>query len=140
MQSKTRVRFAINISFAIIKGFVIYYRFILLERVREINLECVSQQDKLKLNKDDNRHPADTSKSESGETAPKKQRISKKEKLRGQNKSRGPTFKRDQGKELCNVFINLSDTDPTPQCQRKDCAFLHDTAEYLKIKPKDIGV
>lgn len=41
--------------------------------------------------------------------------------------------------ELCKSLINLTVNDEIPQCDRKNCQFLHDIDEYLKTKPKDIG-
>ncbi|XP_044266285.1 tRNA-dihydrouridine(47) synthase [NAD(P)(+)]-like [Tribolium madens] len=103
--------------------------FILTERPRELVLECVSDKDKRKL-------------SGSDETPlQKKTKLSKseKKKLRGQNKSRGPTFRCTQEMELCNTLINLNLGEEAPKCERKNCQFLHDINEYLRIKPKDIG-
>lgn len=105
-------------------------RYILTDHHREVNLECVSSTDKHKL---------DSQQSDDGETDSKKPKLSKKQRLRGQNKSRGPTFRVDKETELCSSLINLSVDDAVPQCERKNCVFLHDVDEYLKIKPKDIG-
>ncbi|XP_063917995.1 tRNA-dihydrouridine(47) synthase [NAD(P)(+)]-like [Zophobas morio] len=100
--------------------------FVLPEHCREVALECVSDKDKRTLTQSDDAPPE------------KKQRLSKseKKKLRGQNKSRGPTFRCNREQELCNTLIN---GDEAAKCERKNCQFLHDVAEYLKIKPKDIG-
>lgn len=93
-------------------------------------MECISQNDKHKLDAQDG---------DDGETDAKKPKLSKKQKLRGQNKSRGPTFRVEREKELCSSLINLTIGEPVPQCERKGCVFLHDVDEYLKIKPEDIG-
>lgn len=106
--------------------------YVLPEHTREVNLECVSNTDKAKL-KVDNQNEDDS------EVPHKKQKLSKKQKLRGQNKARGPTFKRNQETELCHTLINLTVNEELPKCERKNCQFLHDAEEYLKIKPEDIG-
>lgn len=93
-------------------------------------MECVSSNDKHKL---------DSKKPDDGEAGSKKPKLSKKQKLRGQNKARGPTFRIDKETELCSSLINLAADDPVPPCERKNCVFLHDVNEYLRIKPKDIG-
>lgn len=77
--------------------------------------------------------------SNTDESEAKKQKLSKKRKLRGQNKSRRPTFRVDRESELCSSLINLGMDDAIPECQRKSCVFLHDIDEYLKNKPKDLG-
>jgi tRNA-dihydrouridine synthase 3 len=104
--------------------------FVLPEQSRQLALECVSEKDKLKLTKDENGAPPE-----------KKQKLSKsqKKKLRGQNKSRGPTFRCSRETELCNTLVDLGVDDEIPKCERKNCQFLHDIEEYLKIKPQDIG-
>ncbi|RZC40998.1 Ax dynein light domain containing protein [Asbolus verrucosus] len=104
--------------------------FVLAEYSRELSLECVSDKDKRKLTDDASEMPPE-----------KKQKLSKseKKKLSGQNKSRGPTFRCEREKELCNTLINLGIEDEIPKCERKNCKFLHDIQEYLKIKAKDIG-
>lgn len=93
-------------------------------------MQCISENDKHKLDAQD---------ADDGETDSKKPRLSKKQKLRGQNKSRGPTFRVEREKELCSSLINLTIGEPATQCQRKNCVFLHDVEEYLKMKAADIG-
>ncbi|CAH1183426.1 unnamed protein product [Phaedon cochleariae] len=107
--------------------------FVQLDVHRELNLDHVSDKDKRKLESEgiaDNLEPH-----------VKKQKLSKKEKkaLRGQNKSRGPTFRRDFSKELCICLINIEPDEEIPKCTRNKCSFLHDVDEYLKSKPKDLG-
>lgn len=105
-------------------------RFVLPEQSRQPALECVSEKDKLKLTENENGAPPE-----------KRQKLSKsqKKKLRGQNKSRGPTFRCSRETELCNTLVDLGVDDEIPKCERKNCQFLHDIEEYLKIKPQDIG-
>lgn len=102
-------------------------------------MECISEKDKIKLTVDKSQNSECLNEQQEGESRAKKQRLSKKQKLRGQNKSRGPTFTRNQEKELCNSLLNIADGDPLPNCERKNCPFLHNIEEYLKIKPRDIG-
>lgn len=110
------------------------FRYIVTDRSREVNLECISQNDKHKL---------DTQQESPGvgESDAKKPKYFKKQKLRGQNKCRGPTFRVEREAELCSSLLNLTvGDDSIPQCLRKNCVFIHDVNEYLKIKPKDIGM
>lgn len=124
LQNKTRV----NFNFCNCNNRLVFLcRYIVTDHCREVNLQCVSQNDKHKLDTQDD------------DTDAKKPKLSKKQKLRGQNKSRGPTFRVEREKELCSSLINLTIGEPVPQCERKNCVFLHDVDEYLKIKPKDIG-
>ncbi|XP_072377088.1 tRNA-dihydrouridine(47) synthase [NAD(P)(+)]-like [Diabrotica undecimpunctata] len=104
--------------------------YIIPEQKRELNLEHVSEKDK---NSIDN----STNGEESLEPPSKRQKFSK-NKLKGQNKSRGPTFRLDKSKELCNSLINISKGDEIPKCDKNNCQFLHDVQKYLEIKPKDI--
>lgn len=105
------------------------------EQSRQISLECVSEADKVKLTSSDVlEQEADN---ENNDTPSKRPRLSKK--LRGQNKSRGPTFKRVCEIELCNTLISCTDEDTVPQCEKKNCTFIHDIEAYLQQKPKDIG-
>lgn len=103
------------------------------EQERGITFECVSEKDKRKLN--------DNTEDIGDEVTVKKPKLSKseKKKLRGQNKSRGPTVIQDRRKELCNSQINITKEAPKCKCSRNKCNFLHDAEIYLKIKPKDIG-
>ncbi|CAG9859974.1 unnamed protein product [Phyllotreta striolata] len=95
---------------------------------KEINLEHVSQKDKDTLE----------DKNVTEEPAAKKPKLNKK-KLKGQNKSRGPTYHVDKKDELCSNLINAVSGEAIPTCNRKNCEFLHDIKRYLEIKPKDIG-
>lgn len=92
-------------------------------------MECVAERDKQAVSKDDTVPPA------------KRQKLSKseKKKLRGQNKSRGPTFRRNIEIDLCNTLIALTEGESAKECNKQNCQFLHDIDEYLKIKPKDLG-
>ncbi|XP_023025578.1 dihydrouridine synthase 3 [Leptinotarsa decemlineata] len=107
--------------------------YIIAEQKKELNLDLVSDKDKEKLFIHKDQHDDE-------EPAPKKQKLSKKEKkkLKGQNKSRGPTFRIERSQELCSSLISTLDGE-TPKCERKNCDFLHDASKYLELKPKDIG-
>lgn len=110
------------------------------EQERKINLECVSDKDKQELAVNDSELKETEEKSEDVPSA-KKQKLSKRamKKLKGQNKSRGPTFHIKREQELCNSLVLLADGEEIPKCNRNNCQFLHDIQEYLKNKPKDIG-
>ncbi|KAJ8972171.1 hypothetical protein NQ314_000299 [Rhamnusium bicolor] len=111
--------------------------YILPEQNREINLDCVSDKDKKKLGISN----TDTQSNEDGTPQFKKQKMSKKDmkKLKGQNKSRGPTFHVNKESELCNTLVHIVEGEETPKCNRNNCNFLHDVQKYLEMKPKDIG-
>lgn len=108
-----------------------FFRFVIEEHKVKVTLECVSEKDK-KLLKDDG--------DKDEEPVQKKQRLSKKEKkkLKGQNKARGPTYIRELSKELCNSLINVENVDGIKKCEKKNCFFMHDIKEYLKLKSDDI--
>ncbi|XP_018577352.1 tRNA-dihydrouridine(47) synthase [NAD(P)(+)]-like [Anoplophora glabripennis] len=113
-------------------------KYILPEQERKIQLECVSDKDKHELTTNN----PEINLNESDDTpARKKQKVSKwaMKKLKGQNKSRGPTcyIKREQ--ELCNSLVLVAEGEEIPKCNKNNCQFLHDIQEYLKNKPKDIG-
>lgn len=103
------------------------------EKERQLNLSHVSKEDKNQLC-DDRANNVD-------EPQTKKAKLSYKEKkkLKGQNKARGPTFQRDCTKELCMRVLNNLNGTGIEKCDKKECSFLHDVEEYLKIKPKDVG-
>lgn len=106
------------------------FRYILPEKERQLNLSHVSEEDKIKLN-------ADTNNDERDHHQAKRPKLSfdEKKKLRGQNKSRGPTYARDTTKELCTRIMETEDQ----KCLRDNCSFLHNVEEYVKIKPEDIS-
>ncbi|KAJ8955586.1 hypothetical protein NQ318_001416 [Aromia moschata] len=111
--------------------------YILAEQKREVDLDHVSDKDKNVLKPDLNE--ADVCLDDDDNHPPlKKQKFSKK-KLKGQNKSRGPTFRINKESELCSSLIMRGDTNETPACHKVNCPFLHDIQKYLEIKPKDIG-
>lgn len=112
----------------------------MLEHTREVALECLSENDKVKLTSELEKPQPCNEEADADVLPVKKLRLSKKQKLHGQNKSRGPTFKRNQETELCNSLITLAEDEPLPQCERKNCVFLHDIDEYLQKKPKDLGL
>lgn len=68
-----------------------------------------------------------------------RQSKSERRKRRGQNKSRPSTFKPDREAELCNTLINTAENEEPKRCERINCKFMHNVAEYLKQKPEDIG-
>lgn len=78
--------------------------------------------------KPENKRPAE----ENGEASNRKRK-----KLQGQNKSRGPTYRIEQGKELCNLLVHFKGEDSV--CSRKNCNFLHNINDYLKMKGDDLG-
>lgn len=103
-------------------------------------MECLAENDKIKLATNELEKSEACNNEEREDVPPiKKLRLSNKQTLRGQNKSRGPTFKRNNEMELCNSLVNLKENDPIPQCERKNCPFLHDIDEYFQKKTKDIG-
>lgn len=111
------------------------FRFVLPEKERQINLSLISYDDKQKLNQNE-----DVNLNDQGHHQAKRIKLSfkQKKKLRGQNKSRGPTYQRDNSRELC---IKATETiDGTyQQCTIQGCKFIHNVEEYMKIKPKDIA-
>lgn len=100
------------------------------DQKREVNLNHVSEKDKDSMDKSNN--------DEISEPSSKRQKFSK-NKLKGQNKSRGPTYRVEKGEELCNTLINVSEGEEIPKCERNNCQFLHDISKYLETKSKDIG-
>lgn len=63
----------------------------------------------------------------------------RKEKLKGQNKSRPPPFKTSRDRNLCPWIVDQAVDELEKKCPTKKCAFIHDRAEYLKIKEPDVG-
>ncbi|XP_065219820.1 tRNA-dihydrouridine(47) synthase [NAD(P)(+)]-like [Planococcus citri] len=90
-------------------------------------LDCVSESDKTKLTE---------------ESPPsKKHKNSKynKKVLKGQNKSRGPTFRQDRESTLCPKLIDVNESaEELPVCGNDKCQFIHDVNTYLASKPSDI--
>lgn len=108
------------------------------EQERQIHFQCVSEKDKHELTTDNR----ETNLKETDDApARKKQKVSKwaMKKLKGQNKSRGPTCHIKKDQELCNSLILVAEGEEIPKCNKSNCQFLHDIQEYLKTKPKDIG-
>lgn len=120
--------------------FCLSFRYVLAEQERKINLECVSASDRHELNTNNTEVKQIEGGTEDGPSA-KRQKLSKRaiKKLKGQNKSRGPTFHIKKEQELCNSLIIVAEGEEIPKCNRSNCRFLHDIQEYLTIKPKDIG-
>lgn len=103
------------------------------EKERQLNLSHISDEDKINLNVTKNINSNDEDHHQ-----PKKAKLSFKEKkkLRGQNKSRGPTYQRERAKELCMKVIDQTENQ---KCLKETCPFIHNVEEYLKIKPRDIS-
>ncbi|VEN47537.1 unnamed protein product [Callosobruchus maculatus] len=112
--------------------------FILPAVSREINLSHVSDTDKRKIEQHNSEFKLENADDQSTE---KRQKLSKaeKKKLKGQNKSRAPTYVTNRAEELCISIIDISESEDIPKCNRKQCKFIHDIEKYLAIKPKDIG-
>lgn len=68
---------------------------------------------------------------------PKRQRLSKKEKRKGQNKTRPAPYKETRAEKLCKSVVN-GDPDG-PKCTYPNCAFIHDIEKYMCTKSKDIA-
>lgn len=58
--------------------------------------------------------------------------------MKGQNKSRGPTFQRENARELCIKAMQNPD-GKDQNCLIKGCNSIHNLEEYMKIKPEDIA-
>lgn len=106
------------------------------EKERLVNFSHISDGDKRQVKDFEN---TDNTNQDDPPTKKAKLAYKDRKKLRGQNKSRGPTYQRDTTKELCLRIITNSDETESPKCDKDGCKFLHDVEEYLKIKPKDIG-
>lgn len=124
-------------------------RFILPEQERKINLDFVSNSDKVKLEAaaaaeletegDTSEFPEQSSEQpEDGEPGAKKPRLGNR-KFRGQNKNRGATFRQRREDELCDFLSHITEGQEVPTCERKNCRMIHDIDEYLKNKPEDVG-
>lgn len=113
--------------------------FLIGEKPRELAIECVSEKDLLKLSVPNNSLDQEVEKLSSKRSAEENE-VSfnkKKRKLQGQNKSRGPTYRIEQEKELCNSLVNNKGEDVS--CTRKQCNFLHNVVDYLELKGEDLG-
>ncbi|XP_056632218.1 tRNA-dihydrouridine(47) synthase [NAD(P)(+)]-like isoform X1 [Diorhabda sublineata] len=103
--------------------------YVVSDQKKELNLNHVSEKDRDSMEK---------SSKEISEPPSKKQKFSK-NKLKGQNKARGPTYRVEKSEELCNTLINVIEGEEIPKCERNNCQFLHDISKYLEKKSKDIG-
>uniref|UniRef100_A0A7R9J891 tRNA-dihydrouridine(47) synthase [NAD(P)(+)] n=1 Tax=Timema californicum TaxID=61474 RepID=A0A7R9J891_TIMCA len=65
--------------------------------------------------------------------------LSRKEKRRGQNKSRPPPFKLSRESRLCPVLQDVPEDEPWPECKNEKCTFIHNVPEYISSKLPDIG-
>lgn len=113
------------------------------EQERKINLDHVSDKDKELL--EDPEEPKKETVEENAEEQSteepqaKKPRFQNKKKLKGQNKSRGPTFQVNKLEQLCDFLVQVQEGEALPECPRKQCPYGHDIEAYLKSKPADIG-
>lgn len=121
---------------------LVFLRFVITDHVREVTLECVSDKDKQKLESDKPEDEKNGTGENESEPPEKVQRLSKseKKKLRGQNKARPAPFRQARESQLCNYLVDIVENEEKKQCPNEKCKFLHDTAEYLKSKPKDISM
>ncbi|XP_066589404.1 tRNA-dihydrouridine(47) synthase [NAD(P)(+)]-like [Prorops nasuta] len=109
--------------------------FILKDHVRLLSEECLTDVDKQKV-----ALPNANDDETSEELPAKKIKIDdKKEKLRGQNKARPPPFKTPKELCFCPKIADQTEDEPEKKCDNIRCTFLHDRAEYLKIKPDYIA-
>lgn len=113
------------------------------EQERKINMDHVSDKDK-QLLKDPEEPKEETveetvEEQSADEPQAKKQRFQNKKKLKGQNKSRGPTFQVNKLEQLCDFLVQVQEGEELPECPRKQCPYGHDIEAYLKSKPADIG-
>ncbi|CAG2061718.1 unnamed protein product, partial [Timema podura] len=65
--------------------------------------------------------------------------LSRKEKRRGQNKSRPPPFKLSRESRLCPALQDVPEDEPWPECKNEKCTFIHNVPEYISSKLPDIG-
>ncbi|KAJ8920674.1 hypothetical protein NQ315_004813 [Exocentrus adspersus] len=114
--------------------------YILPEQERQVNLDCVSDNDKQELSMSRDKREINSNDGDDGPPA-KRQKLSNRamKKLKGQNKSRGPTFRIAKEQELCNSLVHIVEGEEIPKCTRNKCQFLHNIEKYLESKPKDIG-
>ncbi|KAL1116494.1 hypothetical protein AAG570_004966 [Ranatra chinensis] len=100
-------------------------RYVIRDHVRSLTIECVSENDKRKLN-DPN----------GSEEVPKRQRTEQ----QCQNKARGLTYRVSKLDEFCPHLIDRIVGGEEKRCATVPaCPFLHDVAEYAKRKQADIG-
>ncbi|XP_015592257.1 tRNA-dihydrouridine(47) synthase [NAD(P)(+)]-like [Cephus cinctus] len=110
--------------------------FIVDDHIRLLTEECLTKADKQKVVLQSNNVKTE----EPEEPLSKKFKSDdKKGKLKGQNKARPPPFKAPRELNLCPWMVDQTTDEPEKKCQNGRCTFMHDRAEYLKIKPGDIG-
>lgn len=108
------------------------YRFIIESPIR--NLHSNSTKEK------ENGEKTNESEALDGEPPTKKVKENhKKDKPRGQNKGRSVPFKSLREHNICPFICDASVEEKDKECSNKNCNFIHDRMEYLKIKPEDIG-
>nr|XP_018909589.1 PREDICTED: tRNA-dihydrouridine(47) synthase [NAD(P)(+)]-like [Bemisia tabaci] len=105
--------------------------FVVENHVRSLAIDCVSASDKRKL--------AEINSDDEDNSSRKKHKNEKKKMFKGQNKSRGPTFKQSKENTLCPILVDVKKGDPTPVCHYDNCKFIHDVQSYLSCKPPDLG-
>ncbi|KAK7580445.1 hypothetical protein V9T40_001074 [Parthenolecanium corni] len=108
---------------------VIKSEFLIVDHVPTLALDCVSANDKVKLQSED----------EPSAKKVKHYHGRKENKLKGQNKNRGPTFVREKDKILCPKLANVAICEEIPSCDDDKCQFLHDIKSYLCSKLPDIS-
>lgn len=116
------------------KFFIILHAFIIEDHVRLLSKECLTKDDKQKIETRAN--------SEVSQDEPPKKKMKeddRKDKLRGQNKSRPPPFKAPREQNLCPWIVDQGIDEPEKKCSNTRCTFMHDRVEYMKIKPADIS-
>ncbi|XP_048511157.1 tRNA-dihydrouridine(47) synthase [NAD(P)(+)]-like isoform X2 [Athalia rosae] len=115
-------------------------RFIVKDHVRLLAEECLTEADKEKVALQLNDSVIEESGEELGEQPlTKKPKFDdKKDKLRGQNKARAPPYKPPRDANICPWLVDQAVGEPERKCDKR-CQFMHDRAEYLKIKPPDIA-
>lgn len=110
---------------------MLHYRFILEEPIRVYNPSNSKEKEN-----DDKTTISDVT---DGEPPNKKLKGSKKNKPRGQNKSRAAPFKTLKEHNICPHISDATTEESDRKCNNDRCGFIHDRIEFLKIKPVDIG-
>ncbi|KAJ8667629.1 hypothetical protein QAD02_009292 [Eretmocerus hayati] len=109
-----------------------------------IKPEFIIEEPVQSLNQDKSKNPSTNgtvgTDSQDGEPPPKKSKENyKKNKPRGQNKNRSVPFKTLREHNLCPWIVDSTVDEAEKKCSNEKCTFIHDRAEYVKIKPEDIG-
>ncbi|CAG5104096.1 Similar to DUS3L: tRNA-dihydrouridine(47) synthase [NAD(P)()]-like (Homo sapiens) [Cotesia congregata] len=139
--------------------------FIVDDHVRILSKDCLTKEDKEKINQlssnadettdepakkrakleSENDPKIETGNNNDDEGAIEEEPVVKKiklderrDKLKGQNKSRPPPFKTSKERNLCPWIVDQAEDEPEKKCPSPKCTFMHDRAAYLKIKEPDI--